>query len=150
MKLEIASPDQVKELVRLSKAAFDSDFEVGAPEVVGGPPYYDSVQWHVQQLEQGTLYAALENDLLVGGALLFRSTSKPGTLYVGRIFIDPLHFRKGCGIRLMEAIERVFPNTVCLCLDTPIWNRRTNSFYKKLGYCAVRTDEQFVYYEKRL
>ena len=34
-------------------------------------------------------------------------------------------------------------------LDTPIWNVRTNAFYRKLGYTEVRRDNEFVYYEKR-
>lgn len=35
-------------------------------------------------------------------------------------------------------------------LDTPIWNKRTNPFYQKLGYQEIRRDEEAVYYCKDL
>ena len=31
----------------------------------------------------------------------------------------------------------------------PIWNERTNRFYKKCGYTEIGRDDESVYYEKR-
>ena len=114
----------------LSKLAFDSDTAVGASSA-GGPPGYMSLKYHLKMARSGHLYKLTENGLIVGGAILFRDGD---TLNIGRIFVDPDHHRKGYGIRMMQAIEALFPEVRMFALDTPAWNTRTNSFYRKLGY----------------
>ena len=42
MKLENAELEHIERIVAISKAAFDSDINVGAAEA-GGPPDYDSI-----------------------------------------------------------------------------------------------------------
>ena len=69
-------------------------------------------------------------------------------MYVGRIFVDPIHFRKGYGIAIMEEIEKMYPDISTWMLDTPAWNIRTNSFYKKIGYFEKKRDEGEVVYQK--
>ena len=34
--------------------------------------------------------------------------------------------------------------------DTPIWNVRTNSLYKKLGYIELKQEDGFSFYQKNL
>ena len=109
----------------ISKQAFDSDAEVGAASPVG-PPGYQSVSFHVRM--------ARMNHLL---------------LNIGRVFIDPQHFRKGYGIFMMREIEVMFPDVKVITLDTPVWNTRTNAFYTRLGYSEVKRDNEFVFYSKK-
>ena len=129
----------------ISKRAFDSDAEVGAPSA-GGPPGYMSLKYHMKMARSGCLFKLTENSLIIGGAVLFPDGD---TLNVGRIFVDPEHHRKGYGIRMMQAIEALFPDVKTYTLDTPAWNARTNAFYRKLGYTEVRRNEEFVYYCKQ-
>ena len=146
MKLENAELKQIERIVAISKAAFDSDIQIGAPGA-GGPPDYDSVPWHIQMKNEGHLLQAVVYGEIVGGAILF--ADKDGeTLYVGRIFIDPVHHRKGYGLSLMKMVETHYPGARRIKLDTPIWNVRTNTFYTKLGYREVKRDEEFAYYQK--
>ena len=70
------------------------------------------------------------------------------TLYIGRIFIDPVPHRKGYGLSLMKLVETRYSGIKKIKLDTPLWNVRTNAFYRKLGYCEVSRDEAFAYYQK--
>ncbi len=35
-------------------------------------------------------------------------------------------------------------------LETPVWNSRTNSFYKKLGYTEMYRNEESVFYQKNI
>ena len=86
-----------------------------------------------------------ENGVILGGAILFRQGD---TLNVGRIFIDPQHFRKGYGIFMMREIEALFPDVKAFTLDTPAWNTRTNAFYTGLGYSEVKRAADLVYYSK--
>ena len=106
-----------------------------------------SVEFHAKMAEQGHLYKLTEDGLVVGGALLFLEGEE---LNVGRIFVDPEHFRKGYGIFMMQEIEKMFPEVKEFTLDTPGWNIRTNSLYTKLGYTEVKRDNGFVFYSKRL
>ncbi len=142
--LKAGTADAVS-LMCISKKAFDSDVEVGASSV-GGPPGYNSLSFHTKMARMNCLYKLVDDYKIVGGALLFL---KDDVLNIGRIFIDPEHFRKGYGIFMMQQIEAMFPEVKVFTLDTPIWNVRTNAFYQKLGYVEVRRDGDFVYYEKR-
>ena len=46
-----------------------------------------------------------------------------------------------------EAPESCFPDAYVIQLDTPIWNVRTNRFYRKCGYRKTGKDIEFVYYK---
>lgn len=89
----------------------------------------------------------MEDGLILGGAILFLHGSK---LEVGRLFIDPEHYRKGYGIYMMQQIENIYPDAREFVLDTPIWNVRTNAFYQKIGYEEYKRDDEFVYYAKHI
>ena len=146
MKIRPALESEVVLLTSMSKAAFDSDTLVGAPGP-GGPPEYDNAAWHEQMRREGHLYAIVDGDRPVGGLL---PVFDKGVLYLGRIFIAPDKLRMGYGEAGMLFAETLYPGAKSVCLDTPIWNTRTNGFYQKLGYREARRDEHFIYYEKML
>ena len=148
MELEIAELKNIERIVAISKAAFDSDIDVGAFKS-DGPPDYDSIVWHIQMKTEGHLLQAVVDGEIVGGAILFLDKNGE-TLYIGRIFIDPVHYRKGYGLTLMKMVETYYTGIKTIKLDTPLWNIRTNAFYKKLGYYEMRQDEEFAYYQKEL
>jgi len=145
MQFVKASASDVLTLTEISKKAFDSDVQVGAPSA-GGPPDYMSVPFHAEMTRENHLYKLTDNGLIIGGAVLFLDKDK---LYVGRIFVSPEHFRKGYGIYMMKEIEAMFSDVKEIALDTPIWNVRTNAFYTKLGYSESRRDNEFIYYSKK-
>ena len=128
----------------ISKQSFDSDVEVGAPSA-GGPPGYMSLKFHMKMARSNHLYKLVDNGLIAGGAILF---PEGDTLNISRIFISPEHFHKGYGMYMMQEIEAMFPEVKVFTLDTPAWNNRTNSFYRKLGYKEVRRSDEFVWYSK--
>ena len=132
-------------LNEISKRAFDSDVFMGGPSA-GGPPGYMSLSFHTEMARQGHLYQLTEEGLIVGGAILFLQGD---TLNIGRIFVAPEHFRKGCGSFMMQEIESMFTRVKEFTLDTPDWNSRTNAFYTKLGYTEIKRESGLVYYSKR-
>ena len=148
MKLENAELKHIERIVAISKAAFDSDTNVGASEP-DAPPYYDSIPWHIQMKNEGHLLQVVIDGEIVGGAILFLD-KETETLYIGRIFLDPVYHRKGHGLSLMKMVETFCPGIKKIKLDTPLWNVRTNAFYTKLGYCEVKRDDGFAYYQKEL
>ena len=149
MELTLAKKEQIEIMTEISKAAFDTDIEVGAGKA-GGPPDYDSVEWHRKMQESGNLYVLLHNDSVIGGAILFSDMQNEKVLYVGRICVSPQYHRQGYGIEMMRQIEEKFQEAQSIRLDTPIWNVRTNAFYQKCGYRETHRDNKFVYYEKKL
>ena len=146
MKLVKPELKDIERIAAISKRAFESDTEVGG--TIGDyPPEYDSILWHEQMRNEGHLLQAVVDGEIVGGAILF--LDKDGeSLYIGRIFIDPVHHRKGYGLSLMKLMEACYPGIRKINLDTPLWNVRTNAFYTKLGYCEVKREDGFVYYQK--
>lgn len=148
MKLEKAEKIHLEKIVAMSKRAFETDIEVGG--TIGDyPPEYDSVTWHEQMLDEGHLFQAVVDEELIGGAILFLSENKE-SLYIGRIFVDSLHHKKGYGISLMKLVENLYSDVKEINLDTPIWNIRTNSFYKKLGYSELKQEDGFLFYQKKM
>ena len=148
MKLKKAEKKHLEKIVAMSKRAFETDIEVGG--TIGDyPPEYDSITWHEQMLDEGHLFQAVVDDELIGGAILFLSENKE-SLYIGRIFVDSLHHKKGYGISLMKLVENLYPDVKEINLDTPIWNIRTNSFYKKLGYSELKQEDGFLFYQKKM
>ena len=142
-----AEANQVEKIVDMSIRAFETDVNVGG--VKGDcPPEFDSVEWHKQMALEGHLYQASIGKDLVGAAIVFQDETK-NSVYIGRIFIDSIYHRMGYGIRLMECIEKFFSRANEFNLDTPCWNERTNAFYKKLGYCIIKIEDGFVFYQKR-
>ena len=130
----------------ISKSAFDSDADLGGP-AKGGPPGYMSLPFHMKMARMNHLFKLTDNGLIVGGAILFPEKDR---LNIGRIFISPEHFRKGYGTYMMHAIETLFPDANEFTLDTPVWNNRTNQFYRKLGYSEVKRDREFIFYLKKV
>ena len=147
MVLRKAAPSEIPKLTRISKAAFDTDCLVGGTQL-GGPPDYDSDIWHESMMDSGNLYTVICEDKLIGGAILFPDANHK-EIYIGRIFVDPVYFRKGYGLAIMEQIAKMHPGFLCK-LETPIWNVRTNCFYTKLGYQETGRDKETIYYQKEL
>ena len=142
-----AEANQIEKIVAMSVRAFETDVDVGGAKGAF-PPEYDSVEWHKQMAREGHLYLAMVEKDLVGAAIVFPDETGK-SVYIGRIFIDSIYHRKGYGIRLMECIEKAFPCAAAFNLDTPSWNKRTNTFYKRLGYRIVKVEDGFVFYQKR-
>ncbi len=131
MKLENAELKHIERIVAISKAAFDNDINVGAsePDV---PPDYDSIPWHIQMKNEGHLLQAVIDGEIVGGAILF--LDKDGeTLYIGRIFINPVHHRKWYGLSLMKMVETYYPGIKKIQLDTPPLECKNKCFLYKAG-----------------
>ena len=142
-----AEENQAEKIAAMSVRAFETDVNAGGAEG-DCPPEYDSVEWHKQMARQGYLYQAVIDHDMVGAAVVFPDETK-SSVYIGRIFIDSVHHRKGYGIRLMECIEKNFPWAAEFDLDTPCWNERTKAFYQKAGYRIIKAEDGFVFFRKK-
>ena len=145
----VSYENEVLALTKMSEAAFKSDKKFGGSD--GGPTGFDDYDFHMNHFLEGRLFSLLIDERIVAGAIL---KMQENTLYIYRIFVDPMEFHKGYGVRLMQAIEDKFPEISLFKLDTPEWNIRTNSFYKKCGYVAVGKEHipefDLILYEKKV
>lgn len=136
IEIALAQVTDAETLADISKRAFDSDFEVGAPGP-GGPPGYDSVDVHRKdtQSEQTDYWKVLYNGTIVGGTRAYKISSEH--IYLYGVFIDPDFHRKGIGAKFFSLIESKYPGVKKWSLDTPMWNVRTKGFYEKIGFEQV-------------
>ena len=143
------SGEEIIAVTNISKRAFESDRKPDCDDV-SGPPNYDSITWHAKMAAKNVLYAIKEENQIVGGFLVFKDYRNSSKMYLGRIFIDPDYHRRGYGRQAMTMIEGMFPTIKIWKLETPLWNERTNAFYRNIGYVEISRDAESVYYEKKI
>ena len=131
--LEKASEIDSERLTEISKHAFDTDIDFGAPGNVG-PPGYDSPAFYTRILRFLDSYCIMKGEEVVGGVMA-KVVGKHGVLE--RIFVDPSLMRRGIGSEAMRLIEEAYPEVSLWSLGTPEWNSRTQQFYEKLGYKQI-------------
>jgi GNAT superfamily N-acetyltransferase len=124
-------------LAELSKLAFGTDIEVGAPSE-GGPLGYDDPKWQTRAMKIMDYYCILFVDSIVGGVVVGSGGDEHKILE--RIFVNPEHQNKGIGSRVMLLIMDQYPGVKVWTLGAPEWNERTSHFYEKLGFIQVGWD----------
>ena len=132
-----ATEEDAETFAEISKRAFDTDVEVGAPGP-GGPPGYDSPEFHVRVREFLDCYRILLDDDVVGGVFVGRVNE--GHLVLERIFVDPDLHNRGIATRATELVWELYPEGRLWTLGTPEWNVRTKRFYERLGFTQVGWD----------
>ena len=70
--------------------------------------------------------------VLVGLLFMFEDEKDADIVYVGRIFVDALQYRKGYGKEIMQQIEKVDVENHILRLETLVSNQRTNFFIRSV------------------
>lgn len=144
--LRPADISEAEILTEISEKAFNTDYLFGGKRN-DGPPDYNDVEWHEKMIRDEHLFAFEKDGEIIGGAVLFKEQT---TLYIGRIFISPEYMHMGYGMKLMIEIEDYYKDVKSFTLDTPIYNTRTNPFYKKLGYKETGRDSFAIIYNKKV
>jgi GNAT superfamily N-acetyltransferase len=137
VSLIIATEFDAERLAELSKLAFNTDVEVGAP-TEGGPPGYDEPKWQTRAMKIMDYYCILLDNSIMGGVVVGSGGVEHKILE--RIFVDPEHHNKGIGTRAMQLTIDQYPLAKVWTLGTPEWNERTSHFYEKLGFTQVGWD----------
>jgi GNAT superfamily N-acetyltransferase len=123
-------------LAEISKQAFETDVDVGAPEpVTGGPPGYDSQEYYRKVLAYLECYTIRLDDAIVGGVIVGRAGEDHRVLE--RIFVDPDRHRRGIATRAMALLWARYPAAKLWTVGIPEWNVRTKAFYEQLGFVQV-------------
>jgi hypothetical protein len=83
-------------------------------------------------------FKIIQNDKMVGGIMVGSAGQEHKVLE--RIFVDPDLHRRGIGTRACELLWECYPDAKVWTLGTPEWNRRTASFYEKIGFEQIGWD----------
>jgi RimJ/RimL family protein N-acetyltransferase len=148
IRITKANPSDAETLAEVSKRAFHSDVNYGAP-AEGGPPGYDSTVWQRKMMGFGDYYKIVREDRVIGGIIVFRK--RPREYELGRIFLEPEFQNRGIGTRAFEFLWQAYPLAKRWTLDTPAWHERNRHFYKKVGFVEIGEDSQGgVMFERRI
>ena len=149
LRFAIAETSDATKLTQVSIEAFHTDFTVAGRESAGGPPGYDSIDFHEKMiLESSKFYKVLVDDS-IAGAFWFNVTDAEEA-YLYRVFIDPAFHKMGIGLKIFQFLFQNFSNIKCWQLKVPSWNTRTPSFYTKLGFRIIETTEKFLFFSKSI
>lgn len=138
---EKITEEDVAELTKVMKRAFDEDTKRHLGEEAGGPPGYDNGdflrQWYLH--ESADAYKISKDGTLIGGFNVFVNDSNEN--FLGNMFVDPLYQDKGCGTIIWSFVEQKYPQTKMWRTETPGFSKRNHNFYiNKCGFKVVRID----------
>lgn len=146
-----ADDDDLGELVRTSRLAFDNDLHCAAP-ASAGPDGYDSIAWHRRAtIWGGRVYKIVKGGAIVGGIVVQPDPRhNPRSWYLSRIWLVPEWQNQGLGGKALAFIESTAPAARVWHLETPAYSLRNRHFYEKHGYRQVGTRRGMTLYDKRM
>ena len=81
--------NDISELTKISIEAFHSDYTVGAPNKVGGPPGYDSCQFYNKMMRVSkAFYKIVIDKKIIGGFIIFDVPSANDAIITALIVCD--------------------------------------------------------------
>lgn len=141
--------DDIPELTRIMKRAFDDDSMRFFQNPVGGPPGYDDGsflrKWGLSS--GGKAYRIDEDGKPVGGLIIFVN-AKRGEGFLGTLFIDPDRIGNGLGTKAWRFVEQSNPEIRVWNTETPAVSYRNHRFYiNKCGFQVVAVEGDNDRYE---
>jgi len=148
MQILFAEQSDLPIILDLQYAAYQS--EARLPNNPNIPPLQQTLEELQYEFERGTILKAVDDDdSIIGSA---RAYAKDGTLYIGKLIVQPDMQGKGIGTALLREIERACPQDRCE-LFTSSKSIRNIKLYERGGYRIFREQQisdslKFIYLEK--
>lgn len=143
-----AEKKDLEEILKLQYLAYQSEAALFGNKDI--PPLKQTLEEVISEYEAGiVLKMTGENGKIIGSV---RAREKDGTVYIGKLMVDPGHQRKGYGRRLLLEVEKYFPGKRYE-LFTSTRSKDNIRLYESAGYKqfdqkAVDDELVFVYMEK--
>ena len=149
LNFEKVTRNDVINMTKVMKRAFDEDTKRHLGEECGGPIGYDNgdfiTKWYLNSGSKA--FKIMKEDILIGGINVF--INENGESYLGNIFIDPDYQDKGYGKIVWEYIEEKYSNTKVWKTETPGFSKRNHNFYiNKCGFKLIRIENPHDKYEE--
>lgn len=113
----------------------------------GGPPGYDKVESEIDIIKKFIAYK-IELDNQIIGALFLIPLGESKMRFEDFV-IEPLLQGKGYGYRVMELVEKIYPDINEWELSTPVFSIGNQHLYEKFGYVEVSRNEDEIEYVKK-
>jgi GNAT superfamily N-acetyltransferase len=136
--------EQIRDLmIKVEKDETNRWFDIGERPYIPG---YDSIEMQKYHMWDDKYYKILSDERLIG-VILITYTGREHAR-IDRLYIDTNVQSKGIGTRVIELIEKTYPNVKVWTLDTTQKSPRNHHFYEKNGYRLVGENEEERYYQK--
>jgi ribosomal protein S18 acetylase RimI-like enzyme len=134
--IEQAAIEDAAAILALQKAAFTGEAALyDDPNI---PPLTQTLDSLEADFSRYTFLKAILDGRIVGSV---RADEQDGTVYIGRLIVDPACQNRGIGRRLMAEIESAFSHVDRCELFTGHLSERNLYFYKKLGYAEFKREQ---------
>jgi len=132
--IRVAGIVDASALLMLQKTAFAQEARNNGVEEI--PPLVQTLESFVAELPHHVVLGVVVSDRWVG---MIRGREKEGTLYIGRLAVEPSMQGRGIGRMLLEEMESRFPNVTRFEIFTGARSERNIRLYTKAGYRIFRT-----------
>ncbi|MEP6576163.1 MAG: GNAT family N-acetyltransferase [Nitrososphaerota archaeon] len=129
MKVELASIEDLTEILELQIRAYQSEAEIYNDYSI--EPLIETPLELQKQFKHKTFMKAVLNGEIVGSV---RGYLKGGTAHIGRLAVEPNFQNQGIGTQLIGSIEVYFPSVERYELFTGNKSKSNLRLYNKLGY----------------
>lgn len=143
-----ANYEDLPEILQLQYLAYQSEADLfGSKDI---PPLKQTLDEVIGEYNVGIILKMLDNSGNIIGSV--RAKEDKGTVYIGKLMVHPQHRCHGYGTRLLNEVERYFPDKRYE-LFTSTRSKDNIRLYQKSGYKvfkhkAVDDELQFVFLEK--
>lgn len=114
----------------------------------GGPPGYNEVESQISIIKNFIAYKIELDNKIIGALFLIPLGDKK--MRFEDFVIEPSFQGKGYGYRVMELIEKTYPDINEWQLSTPIFSVGNQHLYRKFGYIEVSRNEEEIEYVKKI
>jgi len=143
-----AERDDLQEILDLQYLAYQS--EAMLLNNFSIPPLKQTIEEVKQEFDNGIFLKVVDKDGVIIGSV--RAYAKNGTLFIGKLIVQPNLQGQGIGTNLLTEIEKVCPQERCE-LFTSDRSEKNIRLYERLGYVKFREQEvtpelKFIYLRK--
>ncbi|MFL0405578.1 GNAT family N-acetyltransferase [Bacillus nitratireducens] len=153
IRIEKASITDAEKLTEIKKRTFDEEAKKWLPNQENiidyniQPPGYSSIEMTKYMIKELNYFKVIYNKTIVGGIIVTISGKSFGR--IDRIFVDPDSQGKGIGSKVIDLIEKEFPNVRAWDLETSSRQLNNHYFYENMGYQATfKTEDEYCYIKR--
>ncbi len=133
IQLQVASFEDLAEILELQKAAYQSEAELYREIVI--PPMTQTLSELQEEYSNNTVYKLVYNANIVGSVRVDQSND---TCYINKLCVHPSVQGQGYGRLMMNEVERQAMTCTRFELFTGHRSLRNLNFYKRLGYTEFK------------
>ncbi|MEW8995739.1 GNAT family N-acetyltransferase [Clostridium sp.] len=145
--IERAELDDAQAITEIKTIAYNKEINTYLGRN-GGPPGHDEVESQIYIIKNFIAYKIELDNQIIGA--LFLIPLDDNKMRFEDFVIEPSFQGKGYGYRVMELIEKTYPDIKEWFLSTPVFSVGNQHLYKKFNYCEISRNDDEIEYCKRI